>query len=191
MKESRQRILSAARALYQERGADGVSMRKVADAVGLTAPAIYRHYKGKDALLDAIAEVGFAVFETYLGRMFAARNPIRRLEAAAEAYLDFALDQPQLYELVFLTSRRNLRRFPRDFAAGRSRTGEMLRRQVEECMQTGAFAADDPLETALSLWAHAHGLVVMYRTGRFGPHADRFRPLYRRSIRRLLKGLQA
>jgi WHG domain-containing protein len=72
------------------------------------------------------------------------RGPIRRLEAAAEAYLDFALDQPQLYELVFLTSRRNLRRFPREFAAGRSRTGEMLRRQVEECMKTGAFAADDP-----------------------------------------------
>ena len=112
-------------------------------------------------------------------------------EAAAEAYLDFALDQPQLYELMFLTSRRNLRRFPRDFAAGRSRTSEMLRRQVEECMKTGAFTADDPLETTLSIWAHAHGLVVMYRTGRFGPHADRFRPLYRRSMRRLLRWLQA
>lgn len=191
MTESPQRILSAARALYQKHGADGVSMRKVADAVGLTAPAIYRHYKDKDALLDAIAEAGFAVFETYLARMFAVRSPIRRIEIAAQAYLDFALDQPQLYELVFLTPRPNLRRFPRDFAAGRSRTGEMLRQQVEECMKTGVFAADDPLETALSIWAYAHGLVVMYRTGRFGPDSDRFRPIYRRSVRRLLKWLRA
>ena len=166
-------------------------MRKVAQAVGLTAPAIYRHFEDKGALLEAVAESAFEVFERYLSRMGAGKTPRRRIEIAGDCYVDFALEQPRLFELAFLLPRRKVRRFPRDFAAHRSRTGDMLREQVEQCIRTGVFRRGNSLEMALTIWAHAHGLVVMYRAGRFGPGAASFRPLYRRSLQRLLRGLAA
>jgi hypothetical protein len=58
-------------------------------------------------------------------------------------------------------------------------------------MAQGLFRLDDPLEVTLSLWAHAHGLILLNLAGRFGSDERQFRTVYRRSIRRLLDGLVA
>ena len=80
------------------------------------------------------------------------------------------------------------RRFPEDFHEGRSRSFRQLHEDVATCMRTGTWREDDPLETTLSLWAHAHGLVSLHRVGRFESDAS-FRAIYDRAMHRFLAGL--
>ena len=66
MSDLRERISAAAQALYLEGGIDGISMRKVGNRVGVSAPAIYRHFENKEALLQEIVVEGLRILEGYL-----------------------------------------------------------------------------------------------------------------------------
>ena len=68
-------------------------------------------------------------------------------------------------------------------------TFKMALDQVAACMEDGVLEKDDPLETAITVWAELHGLVTLYRTGRFGEDPEQFRATYRHSVRRVLRGL--
>jgi AcrR family transcriptional regulator len=96
-----------------------VSIRKVADAVGLSAMAIYRHYASRDALLAALTAESFVAWEARV-RAVRGRTTLGWLEAVGETYLRFALDQPRRFEACFELPSRTVRKVPSDFAAGRS-----------------------------------------------------------------------
>jgi AcrR family transcriptional regulator len=182
-------IATAARRLFAKSGIDGVSMRKVANQVGVSATAIYRHYRDKDALLDGITEEGFATFETYLRPGAAVAQPLPAIRALSRGLLAFALERPDLYEFLFIIPRKNVRQFPDDFAQHRSRTADILLRKVALGIERGDLANDDPLEVTLTVWAHVHGLISLYLAGRFGGDERRFRKVYRQSLERLLRGV--
>jgi AcrR family transcriptional regulator len=151
--------------------------------------AIYRHYEDKEELLRAVADEAFEVLGGYLRPVLRQRTPLTKALGVLERYLDFALEQPRLFEIAFLTRRPGTRRFPEDFAAGKSPSFDALCHQVRACMKEGVLRTDDPLEVTLALWAHAHGLVLLHLAGRFDTDDARFRKIYRRSIERLIRGL--
>ncbi|MEB3323653.1 MAG: TetR/AcrR family transcriptional regulator, partial [Synechococcaceae cyanobacterium] len=62
----REKLIVAAQELFVADGVAGISMRKLADKVGVTAPAIYRHFKDKDELLEELINVGLQILQTYL-----------------------------------------------------------------------------------------------------------------------------
>lgn len=92
-----------ARALIREGGLGALSLRKLADRVGVSPPALYHHFRDKNDLLCAIAERGFEA----LGRevMGAAEKtegpPTARLRAFVFAYVRFATREPETYDLMF------------------------------------------------------------------------------------------
>jgi len=165
-------------------------MRTVARRVGVSATAIYRHFDDKDVLLRDLAAEGFERLASYGEAALAEPTAEKRLWRFMERFLDFAIDEPDCFALMFFVSGRHVRRFPEDFAAQRSVTAKMLTEHVKECMREGVLRADDPLETMLTIWAQAHGLIALQRTGRFGDVAI-FRTIYVRSMERLLDGLRA
>ena len=183
-------ILDAAFAIYSEEGLSRLSMRAVARRVGLSATALYRHYRGKDALIDAVSERGFEIFGRTLRRAPRARDPRLRVFGILDRYRAFALRRPDLFRLMFSTPRRRLRRFPADFAAHRSAVFDDLRAAVEAAQAAGLFRRADALETTLDLWAFAHGLLTLNEAGRFGRDEGAFTRLYRKSIRRFVGGLE-
>ncbi|MBW2415925.1 MAG: TetR/AcrR family transcriptional regulator [Deltaproteobacteria bacterium] len=183
------RIRAAATDLVEAGGHEGLSMRALGQAVGISPMAIYRHFEDREDLLDAVAEAGFHRLEAALWRIDRSAPPRARVLALLDAYLEFSLEHPHLFELMFLTHRKGIRRFPEDFREGRSRAFHELREDVATCMRTGVFRADDPLETTLSLWAHAHGLVSLNRVGRFEDEAG-FRAIYGRALLRFTRGLE-
>ena len=61
--------------------------------------------------------------------------------------------------------------------------------QVHLCMEQGIFKKTDPLETAIMIWAEAHGMVTLFRMERFGENPEQFRAIFKRTIQRLLDGL--
>jgi AcrR family transcriptional regulator len=182
---------TARRILRVEReGAEAVSMRRVAEAVGITAMAIYRHFVDRDGLLNALADEGFAELAGRLRGARLAGGVEARLTSLGEIYLEHALEHPRLFELMFLRARAGARRFPRDFKARRSPTANVMAEVVEEGMHNGHFRKDDTWEIVFELGALSHGLIVLYLGGRLGVSRERFRELYRRSFRRYIRGIR-
>lgn len=183
------RILHAARALFEREGADGVSMRRVAEKVGLTPMAIYRHFPNRDALLQRICDDSF----DEIARHWSARNrggdPLTRIVALQELYLDYALAYPHLFDHAFSARRKAARRYPDDFRARRSPTLNEVADAVVAAQTAGLLKPDDAWEVALTLWAHSHGLIALYRAGRFNCGPEEFRAMHARALRRLLEGI--
>lgn len=186
-----ERILRAARALFERGGSDAVSMRRVADAVGLTPMAIYRHFPNREALLKRISDDSF----DEIARHWIARNQggdvLARVIGLQRIYLDYALAHPHLFDHAFSARRADARRYPEDFRAGRSPTLTVAAEAVAEAMRAGLLRKDDAWDVAMTLWAHTHGLVALYRAGRFSYDEAQFRRFYETSLQRLLDGIRA
>jgi AcrR family transcriptional regulator len=183
------RIAIASRRLLNSGGVDAVTMRRVANAVGLTPMAIYRHYYDRAALLNAVADEGFKELALRLARTPKTGSIEDRLVRMAEVFLGHALDNPRLFELMFLEPRAGARRYPEDFEAGQSPTANFLAQVVHEGMEGGYFRRVSAWEIVFDMGALSHGLIMLYLGGRMKMSPGRFRSLYRRSFRRYIHGI--
>lgn len=101
-------LLTAAERSLREKGADQLSLRELAREAGVSHAAPRRHFPDRQALLDALAEAGFARLDTELRSALAAAGEEfgRRLHAVAAAYLRFATEDAALMELMFTGKHR-------------------------------------------------------------------------------------
>ena len=180
------RVMAAARRVLARDGSSALSMRNVAAEAGITATAIYRHFKDKDALLATLIRERYDEFLQYLAEAAPGRSPLERLMNVFDRYVDFAIDHPSSYDLLFVEPHGiSIDRYPTDFTSGKSRGFRQLRALVDECIAAGEIRPGDPTDVALDLYAHAHGLVMLHRAGRFGAKNDVMRRFFRRSMARL------
>lgn len=147
-------ILAVARRLLERDGADGLSLRRIADEVGIRAPSIYNHFPDKEALEAALIAEGFGEWS---GRFEAARREADARSAFAATYRAFAAEHPHLYRLM---TERPLPRTRLDPSV----EARAARHAVEA-------AGDDP-NRARALWAFAHGMTILELNGRFPAGAD-------------------
>jgi AcrR family transcriptional regulator len=185
---TKDRILSAAKAVLEGEGIDGLTIRRVAQRAELSPMALYRHFADKDALLNALMEDGLAAWEK-LVRGIRARDSLEWLEALGEAYLDFALTQPHRFDAAFFLPAPAARRFPDDFAAGRSPVIAMVMARLDQAKAEGRLRDQPTLETALAFAAFGQGFVSMHRAKRFGGEKQ-FKALYRAAVRHFLDSLK-
>ena len=185
------RILRAARALFERGGAQAVSMRRVGQAVGITPMAIYRHFPNREALLQRISDDSFEQIAHHWSARNEGGDVIARLLAIQRIYLDYALAHPHLFDHAFSMRRDQARRFPEDFRARRSPTLNVVADVVIEAQQAGRLRPGDAWDIAMTLWAHTHGLIALYRAGRFSYDEREFRRFYDASLARLLQGIEA
>jgi AcrR family transcriptional regulator len=184
------KIADCARSLLEKEGVEAVTMRRVADAVGITPMAIYRHFPDHASLLNATADDGFEELAAWLADQRFSGSIDERLTKMAEIYLDHALQHPRLFDLMFLKPRAGARRYPQDFKAGRSPTANLMVAVLSEGMEAGCYRNADPWEIAFEMGALSHGLIMLYLGGRMDMSPTRFRALYRRSFRRYLHGIR-
>ncbi|MFI9589591.1 TetR/AcrR family transcriptional regulator [Nonomuraea sp. NPDC052265] len=184
------RIEAVARRILLEEGADAVSMRRVGEAVGVTAMAIYRHFPNRDALLRAVADTGARELAEAWARRPRTGGLEERIVAALDDFLDFALGSPHLYNLLTSDSWARARRFPDDFRDGQGPPFSVVVALVEEGMRTGVLREDDPLETTLAVTASTQGLVQQYLGGRMSMAEPDFRALCHRTLTRVLDGVR-
>ncbi|HEX3985939.1 MAG TPA: TetR/AcrR family transcriptional regulator [Acidobacteriaceae bacterium] len=185
-----ERILQAAGELLDQEGSEAVSMRRVAGAVGITAMAVYRHFPNREGLLNAMADAGFVEVRQRLLAVPGAEVE-KRLTAVLDVYLDFALEKPRLFELMFLSLRLGARQYPGDFRAGASPTANVAAELIEQGMQSGVFRRSDVWEITLEMGALLQGMVMLYLGGRIGMKAGEFQALCHRSFRRYFDGIRA
>jgi AcrR family transcriptional regulator len=191
-----ERIARAARRLLDKEGVEAVTMRRVAAAVDITAMAVYRHYADRKALLNALADEGFRELAERLAaeRPAQSRPSLRDIEARLTRVLDvnlsFALENPRLFELMFLTPREGARQYPRDFAAGKSPTANLFAELVREGIASGYFRETDVWAVVFETGALWQGLMMLYLGGRVSMSAIRFRAYCHEAIGRYMRGIR-
>lgn len=178
------RIVGAARGLYFERGPEAVTMRAVAERVGVTATALYRHFADKDALLKEVVGEGSRLLGSHLFRALEAPSPLERLRATALAYLDFALAQPQAYRALFEPDGQGDESSP--VQRQRGAVSRFLRDRMREAMDAGVITEGDPEGAALTLWSLLHGLASLHQAG-----VVRMEWLRERALTNLIDGIRS
>jgi AcrR family transcriptional regulator len=185
------RIAECALRILEAEGPDAVSMRRVAAEVGITPMAIYYHFPGRQQLLRTVVDREFGQMPQVIGATRPARSFTTQMTHIMDAYMDYALARPRIFDYVFSNPRPGARLFPDDFRARRSPTLNPVADTVAHWMKKGDLRRDDVWEIAMELWAHVHGYLMLYRGGRFNLSEEEFRKLVRRSLWRLLNGLKA
>jgi AcrR family transcriptional regulator len=185
---ARDRILAGAKTVLDREGISGLTIRKVAQCAGMSPMAMYRHFADKDALLNALMEDGLAAWEKMV-RAIKAKDPMDWLLALGDAYLDFALNQPHLFDAAFFLPAPEARRFPDDFVAGRSPVVAMAMVRIDQAKAEGKLGSKPALEMALALSVFGQGFVSMHRAKRFSSDKQ-FRALYRTAQLHLLNSFK-
>lgn len=161
--QRQQLIVTAARRLAEAQGWEAVTTRRLAEAVEYSQPVLYGHFKGKDAIVGAVALEGFAELGALMRdarRSARKRSPLR---AVCAAYLDFAATRPALYQAMFV--------LPTDLPFASAETPAAMRAAFAELV-SALDASDAQRERrAEVLWSTLHGMVVLADSGRIPPEA--------------------
>ncbi len=189
--DTSQQIYQCALGMLEAEGPQAVSMRRIANQVGITAMAIYHYFPSRQALLNAIVDSEFQQLVNFFAQSGKNGTFENKVIHGLDGYMDYAFTHPRIFDYVFSSARPGARRFPEDFRARRSPTLNQVADMIVEGIRLGKLKRDDPLEIAMELWAHVHGYLMLYRAGRFNLQEDEFRKLVHRSLRRLLHGIAA
>ncbi|MFI7304641.1 TetR/AcrR family transcriptional regulator [Micromonospora aurantiaca] len=173
-------IITAARDLAESEGWDAVTTRRLAAEIEYSQPVLYSHFKGKDAIMAAVALEGCAELALELAAArAAATDPRAAVAAIATAYAAFAERRPALYDAIFT--------LPVALSFASQDTPVELVRAFAELAETlRPFAGDDDLETFTeTFWSGLHGQVTLMRGGRLrrDEHARRLALLVDRFTR--------
>jgi AcrR family transcriptional regulator len=152
-------VVVAARRLLEEEGPEALTMRRLAERLGIQAPSLYKHLPDKTALEAAIIATGMeeaaAAFEAAVDGATAGGGGAA-LVALAAAYRGFALAHPHLYRLMH--------------------NGPLPRQHLPPGLEDRAAApllrAAGSRARARAVWAFAHGMVMLELDHRFPPDAD-------------------
>lgn len=163
--ERHQLIIDAARDLAEAEGWDAVTTRRLAEKVEYSQPVLYSHFKGKDAIVRAVAIQGCGE----LARLLRKARPSRgesRLRAAAEAYLEFARRRPALYDAMFVQQS--------DIPWGTDEVPQELLDAFGELVAAVEPVRGDRHLEALTevFWSSLHGIATLTQGGRLRPEYD-------------------
>lgn len=157
-------ILDAAKKLFLEEGYDATSIRKIAAEIEFSPTTIYLYYKDKNEIAHALHEEGFKLLSEKFLVLAHVDHPFERLKAMGRIYMQFALENSDFYEIMFIL---------KDPIVGISdacaedewdegkRAFTLLTSTIEQCQQAGYFAGFEKNAFSLMVWSTMHGLCTM------------------------------
>ncbi|MBX9932276.1 MAG: TetR/AcrR family transcriptional regulator [Methylobacterium sp.] len=159
-------LIEAARRFIAERGVGGFTLVDAAKLVGVTPAALYRHFRGREALLEEVAGRGFIDLAERLAKALGGRGtPLERFTRMGEAYLAFAEEEPGYYAAIFESRRLGLGAAATEAeAAARPSPFDLLVESLNTTFPDG-FGGIDPRFIALEVWALSHGLATLAASG--------------------------
>jgi AcrR family transcriptional regulator len=163
----RRLIITTARKLAEAEGWDAVTTRRLSTEIEYSQPVLYKHFTGIEQIADAVAIDGFGeLADVIRAARSGAGTANDALTRIAHAYLDFARDNPAVYDAMF-TCVTTLRFAAQDASPRLTATFAELRHAV------GVVAAEHDADALTELvWAALHGLVTLSRAGRLRPGYD-------------------
>jgi AcrR family transcriptional regulator len=157
-------ILQAARKLFVEKGISQTTIRNIAHEIDYSVGTVYVYYKDKNDILHDLHKQGFQQLGSEFKVLFAVTDPMERLKALGRVYLQFALNNPDMYDLMF-----NMKApmeflesvHKEDWNEGKG-TFDVLRTTVHQCMQNGHFHGHDLDPLSFAIWSMVHGMASLH-----------------------------
>jgi AcrR family transcriptional regulator len=161
----RRRILRASRVLIEREGLEALSMREVARRAGVSHQAPYNHFADRAAILGALAEEGFVLLRAELVESLASSDePTERIRAGLRTYVQFAVDHPAHFRLMFRPELVDLEQCPGAMEAGDS-TFRLFTEVLHESVAQG-LPAEPSSDALIALcWSVCHGLACLILDG--------------------------
>jgi AcrR family transcriptional regulator len=177
----RDRLVEAGLRLLEDGGPEALQARRLAAEIGASTMAVYTHFGGMRQLVEAVAREGFARFSRLLADVPETEDPVADLFELGVAYHDHAVDNPQLYRVMFgVTAPAGHRLVGVDmnelmmsgnFPEGAEAFGTLVR-AVERVLAAGdGTTGEDAVGAASQIWSATHGYVLLEIAGYFGPGA--------------------
>jgi len=164
---TREKILAAAREMFAEEGFEAVTMRAIADRIEYTPTALYHHFDGKQALLSELCQRDFEGLARHFKGHATSSDPVERILAVGEAYLEFAEKYPSQYRFMFMTVLPRVEHDERYIAESRDNPERnayaFLRDACRSAIEQGRLRPeiDDADQLAQILWGTVHGLISL------------------------------
>lgn len=170
----RRRILDTARHLLVQEGYQDLSMRKIADAIGYSATSIYLYFDSKDALLHALIHEGMMELRDRLEGTAAQHpdSPVRRMRALCQCFVEFGLENPEYYEVMFQLRPERMERYPPEKYRKARENLDFFAHALDEGGDQGIFEVEDIHVAASTVWASLHGTVSLLLADRVDVQID-------------------
>jgi AcrR family transcriptional regulator len=192
--EVRKLILDASIKLFIEEGFGNVTIRKIADLIEYSPTTVYLYFKDKDEILTALHDVGFQKMQEFNHDLASINNPLLRLHKMGENYLQFGMENPEFYDLMFIMG-EPMKAFeevgcewkPGDAAI------KVLQATVTECIEKNYLIKADPRLVSLSVWSFVHGLVslaIRERMEKFVPEKEMLLPSMKQSLNWFINSIE-
>jgi AcrR family transcriptional regulator len=169
----RRALIDQALRTIDKLGMEGLTLRAVGEALGVSRTALYRHFSDKQALLAAVAREGFRTLRLALVDAWERNGRgLAGFDAMADAYLQFAVAHPSHYRVMFGRFGESSERDP-ELAEEAKGAFQALVDALVALQRDGEFRKDDPLLQAQFVWSVTHGVAMLVIDGqiREGDHA--------------------
>jgi AcrR family transcriptional regulator len=161
--DTRQSILAVARELFLLKGFEATTIRNIAEKIEYSPSTIYQHFKDKNEIFYTIHSEAFAELVRYLNASEIHKNPMDQLIALGQIYIQFALENPELYDLMFIMEA------PIDFLNYLEDTNwiegktafDYLKSIIANCIKQGLIIETDLESLSYLVWSTVHGLVTI------------------------------
>lgn len=160
-------ILEAAKTILLNQGQEGLSIRKIAEAIEYSPATIYLYFKDKDEILHELMEMGFKLMNNYMVESYSEGNPVKRIQGIGKAYIKFGLENKDWYDLMFNSDKpmKHIEKCREDWDEGMAMF-DFLAQTCREASQKLNLSGVDERILALHLWSCVHGLVNLAQTDR-------------------------
>ncbi|HEU4790452.1 MAG TPA: TetR/AcrR family transcriptional regulator [Flavobacterium sp.] len=156
-------ILKGAKKLFLERGIEQTTIRNIADEIDYSVGTVYVYFKDKNAILHDLHSIGFQELGGYFMELFSIIDPMERLKKMGFTYLKFAMENSEMYDLMFIV------KAPMEFIESSEKeawnegvdTFNALKKTVEECMAKGHFEGHSLEPLSFMIWSLVHGMCCL------------------------------
>jgi AcrR family transcriptional regulator len=175
--EFREEVLAAARKIVLEEGFDGLTMRKIADAIEYAPGTIYLYFESRDAIAFELCRAGFEQFYAALAPAAAETDPVVRFAELGRRYIAFGLENPETYRLIFMEDPKYMSTGFQEKAdaadtPGHQALGILVGIFNELRAQKRLKSKADSQVLAETIWAAVHGIVSLKITCHGHPEAS-------------------
>lgn len=158
-------LLDAAIEHIKEFGVEKLSMRGIARTVGVSQTAPYRHFEDKNHLLVEVATQAFVeLYEISMTAVDPSKTPLQNIHSTGLVYIQYAIDNPEKYRVLFGSRIQNRRSYSKMVEAG-EKSFQILIDQVERGIEQGDFIPGCSLLLANTLWTQVHGAASLILDG--------------------------
>jgi AcrR family transcriptional regulator len=153
-------ILKAARKLFVEKGIGQTTIRNIADSIDYSIGTVYVYFRDKNEILHALHTQSFVDLGGQLKVLFNVKDPMERLKAMGKVYINYGLDNPEMYDLMFTLKApmEFLETIQKDEWDEGKASFDLLKTTVKQCMEAGHFKGHKLEPLSFLIWSCMHGM---------------------------------